>query len=95
MKEENEKKSASVSLTSTCCFEPFISPNPITSFNPTQHYPIIDKTAVLSPFSSVIGDVVIKDNIYVAPNVSIRADEGTPFLVESNTNLQEGVICMV
>jgi carbonic anhydrase/acetyltransferase-like protein (isoleucine patch superfamily) len=93
MNGENEKKSVSVSLNSaTCCFEPFIGPNPTTSINPIQYYPIIDKTAIISPFSSVIGDVVLKNNIYIAPNVSIRADEGTPFLIESNTNLQDGVI---
>jgi carbon dioxide concentrating mechanism protein CcmM len=40
----------------------------------------------------VIGDVRIKDNVYVAPNVSVRADEGTPFYISSNTNLQDGVI---
>ncbi|MED1229738.1 carbonate dehydratase [Bacillus nakamurai] len=34
----------------------------------------------------------IKDNGYVAPNVTIRADEGTPFYIGSNTNLQDGVI---
>lgn len=73
-------------------FAPFISPNPITSFNPIQRYPKIDKTAFISPFSSVIGDVRIKDNVYIAPNVSIRADEGTPFYIGSNTNLQDGVI---
>ncbi|WP_219375596.1 carbonate dehydratase [Bacillus mycoides] len=73
-------------------FAPFISPNPITSFNPIQRYPKIDKTAFISPFSSVIGDVRIKDNVYVAPNVSVRADEGTPFYISSNTNLQDGVI---
>jgi carbon dioxide concentrating mechanism protein CcmM len=73
-------------------FAPFISPNPITSFNPIQRYPKIDETAFISPFSSVIGDVRITDNVYVAPNVSIRADEGTPFYIGSNTNLQDGVI---
>jgi carbonic anhydrase/acetyltransferase-like protein (isoleucine patch superfamily) len=91
MREKNESESISP-VTSTCCFEPFISPNPITSFNPNKKYPVIDPTAVISPFSSVIGDVVIKDNIYIAPNVSIRADEGTPFSIGSNTNLQDGVI---
>lgn len=73
-------------------FAPFISPSPITSFNPIQRYPKIDKTAFISPFSSVIGDVRVKDNVYVAPNVSIRADEGTPFYIGSNTNLQDRVI---
>ncbi|MEF2094816.1 carbonate dehydratase [Bacillus sp. CFBP9009] len=74
------------------CFEPFISPNPITSFNPVQIFPKIDKTAFISQFSSVIGDVTISDNVYVAPNVSIRADEGTPFYIGSNSNIQDGVI---
>lgn len=75
-----------------CCFEPFISPNPVTSFNPVPHVPKIDKSSFISPFSSVIGDVAIRNNVYVAPNVSVRADEGTPFYVGSNTNLQDGVI---
>lgn len=75
-----------------CCFQPFISPNPKTSFNPDQICPTIDKTAFISPFTSVIGDVTVKKNVYVAPLVSIRADEGTPFYIGSNTNLQDGVI---
>jgi carbonic anhydrase/acetyltransferase-like protein (isoleucine patch superfamily) len=89
--QEKESKSSSHN-SSDCCFEPFISPNPITSFNPVSHYPIIDKTSFISQFSSVIGDVTIRNNVYVAPNVSVRADEGTPFYVGSNTNLQDGVI---
>jgi carbon dioxide concentrating mechanism protein CcmM len=76
----------------TNCFKPFISPNPITSFNPIQISPKIDKSSFISPFTSVIGDVVIKKNVYVAPLVSIRADEGTPFYIGPNTNLQDGVI---
>ncbi|WP_429690562.1 carbonate dehydratase [Bacillus mycoides] len=71
---------------------PFIGPNPVTSFNPTQRCPLIDKTAFISPSSSIIGDVRIKDNVFVAPNVSIRADEGTPFFIGSNTNIQDGVV---
>jgi carbonic anhydrase/acetyltransferase-like protein (isoleucine patch superfamily) len=86
------KRSNSSSHNHSHCFKPFISPNPITSFNPVQHFPNIDKTAFVSQFSSVIGDVTIRDNVYVAPNVSIRADEGTPFFIGSNTNIQDGVI---
>ncbi|WP_247739105.1 carbonate dehydratase [Bacillus sp. 165] len=74
------------------CFQPFISPNPITLYNPVERYPDIDKTAFIGPFTSVIGDVEIKENVYVAPNVSMRADEGTPFYIGTNTNLQDGVI---
>ncbi|MCQ6279965.1 carbonate dehydratase [Bacillus sp. EB600] len=87
-----KKESNSSSTNPSDCFKPFISPSPITSFNPVQRYPKIDKTAFVSQFTSVIGDVTIRNNVYVAPNVSIRADEGTPFYIGSNTNLQDGVI---
>ncbi|MFS0782042.1 carbonate dehydratase [Bacillus sp. 1P06AnD] len=88
----DKKSTDSSTNTQSRCFEPFISPNPITSFNRIQRFPTIDKTAFISPFSSVIGDVAIRNNVYVAPNASIRADEGTPFYIGSNTNLQDGVI---
>lgn len=86
------KESNSYSNNPSCCFEPFISPNPITSYNPIQHYPTIDQTAFVSQFTSVIGDVTLRNNVYVAPNVTIRADEGTPFYIGSHTNIQDRVI---
>lgn len=70
----------------------FIAPNPPTSFNPQSICPCIDPSTYVGPFSSVIGDVTIGNNVFVAPNVSIRADEGTPFFIGSNTNIQDGVI---
>lgn len=70
----------------------FIAPNPPTSFNPESVCPCIDPTAYIGPFSSVIGDVAIGENVFIAPNVSIRADEGTPFYIGANTNIQDGVI---
>jgi carbonic anhydrase/acetyltransferase-like protein (isoleucine patch superfamily) len=69
-----------------------LAPTLKLSFNPIQRFPKIDKSSFISQFSSVIGDVTIKKNIYVAPNVSIRADEGTPLYIGSNTNIQDGVI---
>ena len=87
-----DKSTSNSSNDHSHCFEPFISPSPITSFNPIQRFPQIDKTAFVSQFSSVIGDVSIRNNVYVAPNVSIRADEGTPFYIGSHTNIQDGVI---
>lgn len=73
-------------------FARFIGPNPPTSFNPKSKFPCIDTTAFIGPFSTVIGDVTISKNVFVAPNVTIRADEGTPFFIGPNTNLQDGVI---
>lgn len=73
-------------------FAHFIGPNPPTSFNTKSSFPCIDQTAFIGPFSSVIGDVTIGENVFVAPNVTIRADEGTPFFIGSNTNIQDGVI---
>ena len=70
----------------------FIAPNPVTSFNSHSVYPDIDKSAYVGPFSTVIGDVTIKENVFIAPNVSIRADEGFPIFIDCNTNLQDGVI---
>lgn len=46
----------------------------------------------MGPFSSIIGAVTIGKNVFIAPNVSIRADEGFPFYIGSDTNIQDGVI---
>jgi carbonic anhydrase/acetyltransferase-like protein (isoleucine patch superfamily) len=73
-------------------FARFISPNPITSVNPVQRFPSIHPTAFLSPFSTVIGDVIICDNVFVAPSATLRADEGTPFFIGKSSNIQDGVI---
>ncbi len=70
----------------------FIAPNPPTSLNPCSVYPCIDSTVYVSAFSSIIGDATICKNVFIAPNVSIRADEGTPFYIGSNTNIQDGAI---
>lgn len=70
----------------------FVSPNPLTTINPIQVWPRISRRAFLSPFSFVAGDVTIRKNVFVAPFVSIRADEGSPFYIGEGTNLQDGVI---
>jgi carbon dioxide concentrating mechanism protein CcmM len=70
----------------------FIGANPPTSFNWESVFPDIDATAFIGPFSAVIGNVTIKENVFIAPNVTVRADEGSPFIIGANTNLQDGVI---
>ncbi len=71
---------------------PFVAPNPPTTFNPKSVGPTIDSTAYVGAFSTIIGDVTIGENVFIAPSVTIRADEGSPFFIDSNTNLQDGVI---
>ncbi len=73
-------------------FVRFLAPNPVTSFNPVSRQPKINNTAFISPFVSVIGDVTIEDNVFVAPTATLRADEGFPFFIGRNTNIQDGVI---
>lgn len=70
----------------------YVGYNPPTSVNPYPKFPRIHNKAFLSPFTFVVGDVTIGSNTYVGPFVSIRADEGTPFYIGSNSNLQDGVI---
>ncbi|MBI6873256.1 carbonate dehydratase [Clostridium aciditolerans] len=70
----------------------FVTSNPPTSFNPISTYPTIDKTAFIGPFSSIIGDVRINKEVFIGCNVTIRADEGTPFHIGNKTNIQDGVI---
>jgi carbonic anhydrase len=70
----------------------YVGYNPSTSVNPYPRFPSIHSSAFLSPFTFVVGDVTIQKNTYVGPFVSIRADEGTPFYIGSNSNLQDGVV---
>ena len=70
----------------------FIAPNPVTSFNPLPVYPHIHPTAYIGPFATIIGDVTIGRNVFVAPSAVLRADEGTPFFIGRNTNIQDSVI---
>ena len=70
----------------------FVAPNPITDFNKTSVYPTIHNSSFIGPFSCIIGNVTIEENVFIASNVSIRADEGTPFYIGSGTNIQDGTI---
>lgn len=70
----------------------FIGGNPITSFNKESKFPNIHPTVFIGSFSSIIGDVTISENVFIACNAVIRADEGTPFFIGVNTNIQDGVI---
>lgn len=42
--------------------------------------------------ASVIGRVVLGENVHIAAESSVRADEGTPFHIGANSNIQDGVV---
>lgn len=50
------------------------------------------KTSFVHDQSAVIGKVVMGEHVHIAAGSSVRADEGTPFFLGSNTNLQDGVV---
>jgi sulfate permease, SulP family len=49
-------------------------------------------TAYVHEQASVVGQVVMGEHVHVAAGSSVRADEGTPFFIGPNTNLQDGVV---
>ncbi len=50
------------------------------------------RTAWVHPQASVIGRVVLGDHVHIAAGSSVRADEGTPFFIGANSNVQDGVV---
>ncbi|MBD2206183.1 ribulose bisphosphate carboxylase small subunit [Calothrix sp. FACHB-1219] len=65
---------------------------PPTPWSRNLAEPTIHDSSFVHSFSKVIGDVRIGANVIVAPGTSIRADEGTPFFIGENTNIQDGVV---
>lgn len=52
----------------------------------------IPNSAYVHPNASIIGRVVLGKRVHVAAESSIRADEGTPFYIGDDTNVQDGVV---
>jgi SulP family sulfate permease len=54
--------------------------------------PHIPATAFVHPQASVIGRVILGSHVHIAAGASVRADEGSPFFVGANSNIQDGVV---
>jgi carbon dioxide concentrating mechanism protein CcmM len=65
---------------------------PPTPWSRSLAEPTIHESSFVHSFSNIIGDVQIGANVIIAPGTSIRADEGTPFYIGENTNIQDGVV---
>jgi SulP family sulfate permease len=71
--------------------EESIRPGPPTPWNRRMARPTIAASAFVDARATVIGDVTVGENVYIGPGASVRADEGTPFFVGAESNLQDGV----
>ncbi len=67
-------------------------PNVLTTFNADVNLPQLSAEAFVDPLASVIGDVILGHEVYVAPFASIRGDEGQPIALGDETNVQDGVV---
>lgn len=65
---------------------------PPTPWSRNLAEPKIHESTFVHPAANIIGDVRIGANVIIAPGTSIRADEGTPFYIGENTNIQDGVV---
>ncbi|MGH8553759.1 MAG: hypothetical protein ACRERS_10725, partial [Methylococcales bacterium] len=50
------------------------------------------RTAYIHPKATVIGRVVLGPFVHIAAGASVRADEGTPFFIGANSNIQDGAV---
>ncbi len=54
--------------------------------------PLVAASAYVHPAATVIGRVVLGEHVHIAADTSVRADEGSPFYIGPNTNVQDGVV---
>ncbi|MDG6244574.1 MAG: carbonate dehydratase [Methanolobus sp.] len=61
--------------------------------NPQNQYPKVSENSWVSETAIIVGDVTIGDNVYVAHNAIIRADEpGSSIRIGDRCNVQDNVI---
>jgi carbonic anhydrase/acetyltransferase-like protein (isoleucine patch superfamily) len=61
--------------------------------NPQKQQPRISETAWISETAVIVGNVTIADDVFVAPNAVIRADEpGSSIVIKSGSNVQDNVV---
>ncbi|MBO9541223.1 carbonic anhydrase [bacterium] len=67
-------------------------PNVVSDYSLTMERPVIAETAYVHPQASVIGYVTLGERVLVAPQASVRGDEGKNILVGDETSVQDGVV---
>ncbi|MFZ5989632.1 MAG: carbonic anhydrase [Bacillota bacterium] len=69
-----------------------ISYNTETEFNKNIDFPSVDTTAYIHPKASVMGQVKIGREVFIAPFASIRGDEGLRIYIGDHCNIQDGAV---
>ena len=66
--------------------------NLATPLTPGVTGPRVPESSFVDPAAVLWGDVRLGEHVLVAPFVSIRADEGAPVFIGSDTNVQDGAV---
>lgn len=67
-------------------------PSAATSWSSLKAQPDIQTSALVHPGAVIIGNVILKERVTVAPGVVIRADNDEPIYVGAESNIQEGAV---
>ena len=69
-----------------------IEKNVVTDFSSEASMPEIGPGSYIHPLAAVIGKVTVGKKVMVAPQASIRGDEGQPIHIGDEANVQDGVV---
>lgn len=69
-----------------------IEKNVKTDFSGKVSEPVIGVGTFVHPLAAVIGNVLLGNNVMVAPTACVRGDEGQPLFVGNDSNVQDGVV---
>ena len=63
-----------------------------TSWNSTEIMPQIHSSSFVDESATIIGDVRVGKDVYIAPSVSLRADEASPIIIGDECNIQDSAV---
>ncbi len=69
-----------------------IEKNVKTDFSAKVSEPVIGSGTFVHPLAAVIGNVILGNNVMIAPTACVRGDEGQPLYIGNETNVQDGVV---
>ena len=69
-----------------------IEKNVKTDFSAKVSEPVIGSGTFVHPLAAVIGNVILGNNVMVAPTACVRGDEGQPLYIGNDSNVQDGVV---